>query len=153
MGIYSLTAQILDRAEAAESLRANTVWCRGLTNCTVSLSDEGADAFLRGATPKPETLCAGKRGNFYAFASIELRPKQSCSWYIAADVGRSHQDVAQIRKRLLAETPIGEALEESIADDHKDLFQNVASADGLQATGSQLASAHHFANVLFNNMR
>lgn len=59
MGIYSLTAQISDRAEAAEALQATTVWSAGLPSCTVSLSAAGPAAFFRGATPQPEALCVG----------------------------------------------------------------------------------------------
>jgi hypothetical protein len=61
--------------------------------------------------------------------------------------------VARIRQELLDKTPIDDVLEQAIRDDHQALLRNVASADGLQSTGSQLATAHHFANVLFNNMR
>jgi hypothetical protein len=153
MGIYSLTAQILDRAEAAEILKATTVWCHGLPNRVVSLSPQAIHEFCHGATPTHEASCNGQRGNYFAFSSMKLAPGESRSWYLMADVSRSHQQVAWIRKQILDHEPIKNALEESILIDHQDLLQNVASADGLQATGSQVATAHHFANVLFNNMR
>jgi len=153
MGLYSLTSQILDRAEAAEALQATTVWCEGLPGCTISLSVEGPIAFCRGEAPHPETLRTGQRGNYYVYAPLKLLPGDSSSWYLVADVGRSHQQVAHIRKQLLDNSPLQGALEQTIEADHSDLMLNVASSDGLQATGSQLASAHHFANVLFNNMR
>ncbi len=153
LGIYSLTSQILDRAEAAEVLKASTVWCRGLSNSVVFLSSKEFHAFRNGATPQSETLCTGQRGNYFAFSSIKLAPGQSRSWYLVADVGRDHQQVARIRNQLLDNASLEESLEETIHVDHQDLLLNVASADGLQATGSQLATAHHFANVLFNNMR
>lgn len=153
IGIYSLTAQILDRAEAAEVLRATTVWSHGLPNCTRSLSSDNVCKFLRGKQITPEELSTGQRGNFYASASLRLQPGQSQTWYLVADVSRSHQQIAKIRKHLLEDKAINEAIELSVDADHCELMQNVASADGLQATGSQLSSAHHFANVLFNNLR
>jgi len=153
MGIYSLTSQILDRAEAAEILRATTVWCRGLEDSVVFLSSKGLHAFCTGAMPEPETLCTGERGNYFACSSIKLAPGEMRSWYMVADVARDHQQVVWIRKQLLDNVQIEDALEAAIQVDHQDLLLNVASADGLQATGSQLATAHHFANVLFNSMR
>ncbi len=153
MGVYSLTSQILDRAEAAEVLKATIVWCRGLPDGQVFLSSAGLHAFCSGATPQPEASSTGQRGNYFTFASVKLAPGQSRTWTTVADVCRDHQQVAGICKQLLADAPIEDALEETIQKDHRDLLQNVASADGLQATGSQLATAHHFANVLFNNMR
>ncbi|MEO2049406.1 MAG: hypothetical protein ABGX16_22850 [Pirellulales bacterium] len=153
MGIYSLTAQILDRAEAAEILKATTVWCHGLPDSVVFLSSEALHAFCQGATPTQDVSSNGQRGNYFAFASIKLAPGETRTWYMVADVGRSHQQVARIRKQLLDHVPITNALEETIHIDHQDLLRNVASADGLQATGSQVATTHHFANVLFNNMR
>ncbi|TWU29817.1 hypothetical protein Pla144_05960 [Bythopirellula polymerisocia] len=153
LGIYSLTSQILDRAEAAEVLRATTVWCRGLPEFKVFLSQKGLHSFMAGGKPAPESLCTGQRGNYFTFSSIKLAPGESRRWYQVADVGRDHQKVAEIRRLLLDELHLEEALERAIEQDHQNLLRNIASADGLQATGSQLASAHHVANVLFNNMR
>lgn len=153
MGIYSMTSQILDRAEAAEVLRATTVWSHGLSEKTLALSPDVPSVFTRGETIEAEEICTGQRGNFLAASEMKLKPGQSSSWYLVADVARSHALISRIRKELLENKTLSESLEKSIEADHKDLLQNVASADGLQATGSQLSSAHHFANVLFNNLR
>jgi len=153
MGIYSLTSQILDRAEAAEALKATTVWSSGLPDGVTFLSAEKFNAFKRGANPNGDSLCTGQRANYFVFTPMKLAPGQSHPWYITADVGRDHQQVAWIRKQLLEDKSIDVALEAAIHADHRDLLLNVASADGLEATGGRIASAHHFANVLFNNMR
>ncbi|MEM8944943.1 MAG: hypothetical protein AAGD11_07135 [Planctomycetota bacterium] len=153
MGIYSLTAQILDRAEAAEVLRATTVWSLGLNQAVISLSSNLPAEFRRGATITGEALCTGQRGNFFASATVAVAANESKSWHLVADVARSHQRISQIRKRILEDASLESTLEESITNDHLELMRNVASADGLQETGSQLSSAHHFANVLFNNLR
>ena len=153
MGIFSLTAQILDRAEAVEVLRASIVWLRGLPESTVFLAQEELHRFRAGGTPKSLPLCKGVRGNYLAYAPLTLAAGAARTWDLVADVGRDHQQVAWIRKQLIEDMPIEEALADSMAEDHVDLLRNVAGADGLQATGSQLATAHHHANVLFNNMR
>jgi len=153
MGIYSLTAQILDRAEAAEVLQATTVWCRGLPGAVVFLSPDGLHAFYEGGTPAPDSLCTGQRGNYFVFSPLRLAPGEARSWDLVADVGRTHAQVAALRHQLADDAPLQQVLEEAIHRDHEELLRNVASADGLQATGSQLATSHHLANVLFNNMR
>ena len=153
MGIYSLTAKILDRAEAAESLRATTVWNHGLPNRSISLSADGPVRFAQGAALEQDALCVGQRGNYFVGASIMLPPEQARTWYLVADVDQSHVQVARTCKLLLDDMSIGEDLERSILAGHKNLLQNVASSDGLQATGRMRDSTHHFANVMFNNMR
>lgn len=153
LGVFSLTAQISDRAEAAEALRATTVWCHGLEDKRLSLAPNVPTNFYHGEALKAEELCKGQRGNYFASATVALAPSETKSWFLAADVGRSHRQIAEIRHQLLNEPDLASAVEASIAADHTDLMRNIASADGLQATGSQLASAHHFANVLFNNLR
>ncbi|QDS99908.1 hypothetical protein [Adhaeretor mobilis] len=153
MGIYSLTSQISDRAEAVEALRATTVWKCGLPESTLFLSTGGIDAFLAGETPAVESLCTGKRGNYFAFATLELSPGKSIHWHLIADVARDHQQIARLQNHLASPDSLEATLEQAIQQDHQGLLQNIASSDGLQTTGSQLSTTHHFANVLYNNMR
>ncbi len=155
LGVFGLTAQILDRAEAAECLRATTVWSCGLDgeNAVSFLSKQGLRAFYRGQKPEPETLSKGQRGNFFRYGELRLDPGQSVTWYVVSDVGRDHGHVAKMRAMLSEGGDLAGRLEASVARDREDLVRNIASADGLQAGGSPIASAHHFANVLFNNMR
>lgn len=153
LGIFSLTAQILDRAEAAEVLRTTTVWTHGLPDATVFLTAAGLRKFCRGDDPKADQRRAGQRSNYLVFAPIELAAGETQSWHLAADVHRDHQQVAWTRRQLMDSASLDDALRVSLAADRLDLRRNIASADGLQATNSRMATAHHQANVLFNNMR
>ncbi|MDC0937024.1 hypothetical protein OAS39_12115, partial [Pirellulales bacterium] len=153
MGIYSLTAQISDRAEAVEILRATTVWSRGIDGSIGFLSPRGLERFRLGDEPAAEALWPGRRANYFRYATIQLSAGETRSWRFVADVAQSHPEVAAIRNRLLHDSSLEASLSESIEKDHQDLLRNVASADGLQATRSQVGCTHHFANVLFNNMR
>ena len=54
--IFSLTARIIDRAEAAEELRANTVWCHGLESFDVRLSRDAV-----GRVPARRAAAARRR--------------------------------------------------------------------------------------------
>ena len=153
LGIFSLTSRIIDRAEASEELRANAVWCRGLGECEVCLSLDAVAAFRRGELVAGEKVLAGRRGNYLAVASLELEPGAQVKWHIVADVGLSHVQLAALRQRLLRRGDIDREIEDDIRAAGDDLRRNVGSADGLQLTGHAEAAAHHFANVLFNNMR
>ncbi|HSQ60966.1 MAG TPA: hypothetical protein VLT84_11155 [Acidobacteriota bacterium] len=153
LAIYSLTAMITDRAEAAEELRATTVWCHGLEGARIALSPEAVAAFRRGDPVPEETTITGRRGHYLASASLDLAPGARATWHLAADAGRSHVEVAALRVRLLEGEDLGASIERSLDEARESLIRNVASADGLQLTEHAEATAHHFANVLFNNMR
>ncbi len=153
LGIFSLTAKITDRAEAAEELRATTVWSRGLETATISLSLDAVNAFRSGDTPCADVVLTGRRGNYLVASSLELCPGAEATWQIVADVGQSHVHVAALQARLLEEGDLGRRLEASLAAASENLVRIVGSADGLQRTGHPEAAAHHFASVLFNNMR
>ena len=54
LGIYSLSAIIVDKAEPSEALRANVVWSHGLETPKRLLSSLQLDAFRRGEELKQE---------------------------------------------------------------------------------------------------
>jgi hypothetical protein len=167
LGIFSLTSRIIDRAEAAEVLKANAVWCRGLEHFEVSLSIEsiaefrcGAHAggesipvFRTGATVPGERILTGRRGNYLVSSSFALNPGEPAKWHIAADIGLSHVRLAMLRARLTEEDDLDAEIEKALSNASDNLLRNVGSADGLQLTEHKEACVHHFANVLFNNMR
>jgi hypothetical protein len=153
LGMFSLTSVISDRAEAAEMLRANTVWGFGLAGARVSLSASAVDAFRRGEDVPAAPRLNGERGNYLVQASFALEAGASHGWHLALDAGRGHVEAAALRSRLLRSHELGAELEAQIADASENLRRNVASADGLQRTGDAQTSVHHLANVLFNNMR
>ena len=153
LAIFSLTAGISDRPEAVEVLRANTVWCLGLDNWRVHLAGEAVDAFRRGEPLPTEAVLNGRRGSFLVSASLELGAGDYSQWHTVADSGRSHAQIVGLRRRILGGGDLSWEIEESLRLAGENLLRNVASADGLQMTGREEATAHHFANVLFNNMR
>jgi hypothetical protein len=71
-----------------------------------------------------------------------------------ADVNQDSVAIVHLSKYLKENrSALLQALERDIAINNSNLERIVASADGLQVTGDQLCSAHHFANVMFNVMR
>jgi len=153
LGIFSLTSRITDRPEAAEQLRANAVWCHGLRNFDVCLSLDAVGAFWRGEPVAGESTLTGHRGNYLVASSFELPPGAGASWHLVADVGMSHVRLAGLRARLLAAGDLGGEIEGRLLAASASLLRIVGSTDGLQLTGHAEGCAHHFANVLFNDMR
>ncbi len=153
MVVYSLTAAVTDRAEAAEVLRANTVWSVGLPDAQVTPSSAVLDGFLRaGRTPGVPVL-SGQRGHYLVQSRVRLEPGQSVTWHLVADVGLDHADVAALRDRLHAGALDAAILERDLKAAELRLRADLAAADGFQFTADRMASAHHLANVLYNNMR
>ena len=153
LGIFALTAGITDRPEAVEVLRANTVWCCGLKDMRVHLTLDAIHAFRRGSPIPGRNVLNGRRGNYLAVASFDLQPGQRQQWHLAADAGRDHLQIAELRQMLMSASDVSEQVETSLRGADEELRRNVASADGLQLTARPEASSHHFLNVLFNNMR
>ena len=155
LGIYSLTSQILDHASAAESLKATTVACLGLDEYAVLLSSDQLKKFCSGdnASIRSERMITGVRGHYFVCAEFTLAPGDSKTWYFIADVARDHSQIAQLQNSLAEENTVACELKDSLEHEHLSLVRNVASSDGLQMTGCRTDSVHHFANVLFNNMR
>lgn len=153
LGIFSLTAKISDRPEPAEELRASTVWCHGLPGFEVALSLDALRAFRRGEPVPGERVRTGRRGNYLVTSTLTLEPGARTEWHIAADAGRSHIDVARLRARLLQPEAVNSWVEDSLQAASDALRRIVGSADGIQLTGRAGDFVHHFANVLFNNLR
>ena len=153
MGIYSLTAGITDRAEALEILRANTVWCCGLEDFRTHLGLDALAAFRHGQVVSGDRVLNGTPGNFLVTSCLDLEPGKPSQWRLIGDTGRDHAQISDLRKRILHEKDLYEKVTESLRVANVSLRRNVASSDGIQLSGRTESWSHHFANVLFNNMR
>lgn len=153
LGIFSLTARISDRPEPAEALQATTVWCHGLPGAPVALSADAIHDFRRGRAVRAERVQTGRRGHYLVAATLTIEPGESVEWHLAADVERSHVQVAALRARLAEADGVGAWIEDSLRRAGDGLRRIVGSADGLQLTGRVDAAVHHLASVLFNSLR
>ena len=153
MAIFSLTSRIIDRAEAAEELRANVAWCAGLKDYSVHLQIEALELFRKGQELPEAATLTGRPGNYLVSSEFLLEPGGRARWHIAADAGRSHLQVSRLKSILTGEGNLEGRIEEALLNARENLVRIVGSADGIQLTGCREASVHHFANVTFNNMR
>jgi len=154
LGVYALSAVIVDRAEPSEALKANVIWSTGLSNPTHLLSAQQLDKFRRGDAISGELDVKGEKGAYLLHSNITLSANQSANWCIVADVNKNHTAVFDLIHKLTSDTDhLMSEIVGAIAQGDQDLLRFVASADGLQKSSDDLKDGRHFANVMFNIMR
>ncbi len=153
LGIYSLSSMILDRPEPGETLYATTVWNTGLPSPAVVLDPAQLSIFRSKGEVSCEPVLKGRKGAYLLSDSLTLAPGQTHRWQIVADAMQTQTQVAGTQQILLSGEGLADALTKDCREGGLNLRKNLASADGLQQSGSATMNAHHLANVLFNNMR
>lgn len=153
LALFTMYAKLSDRAEPAESLLATTVFSVDNDYGQRLLSSSQVSAFRQGREIKNETLTKGVRGSYLIHKSIKLEANQNKSWLIIADIDKNHSDVTTMRNHLAQPVNMAQQVEQSIAANQQELISLMSGADAWQITAEEETSVHHYANVLFNNMR
>lgn len=153
LGIYALSAIIVDRAEPSEALKANIAWSCGLESPTYLLSSLQLDTFRKGLELEEEIDKKAEKGAYFVSQKIRLEPNAEKRWMIVADVNKNHADIAQIMHQIQQEDNIAGEIRADIKTGTERLIALNAAADGLHKTNDELRDARHFSNVLFNIMR
>lgn len=153
MGLFTLYAQIWDRAEPKECFHALTAWHAGLPSDTRTLlSAEQVVAFCCGETVDSEQLTRGRRGAFLVNFSAVI-DRRAFEWHLVLDGPSSQVQAFELEQHLCAG---GGTVAEILAERQRNdagLDELLARADAFQQSADLMASAHHRANVLFNIMR
>jgi hypothetical protein len=153
LGIYTLYAQISDRAEPKESFQALTAWHAGLpANATVLLSSKQVDDFCGTGRVVAETLTRGRRGAFLVNFGAMV-DGEGIDWHLVFDAPQSQVETFELCRRLLAGAGTCAEIMAARQRNTAGVDELLARADGLQSSGDTMAAAHHRANVLFNIMR
>ena len=153
LALYALYAKISDRAEPFESLRANTAFCLGLDKPTILVSSKQLNQFRAGGTVQTELRRRGIRGAYLVSTEFRLGKRESRRWRIVANTSLSQAEVMDINEMLRSPAQLDERLAQSIASGSEQLARLMATTDAYQAAGEESVTAHHYANVLFNNLR
>ncbi len=153
LGIYALSAIIVDKAEPSEALKANTVWSCGLPDASILLSANQLEAFRHGTEVRGEKDIKGEKGAYFISEHMRLAGQSKKSWMIMADVNKNHAKVSALIHQIENTTDIHLDIEQDIQEGTENLKSLNASADSTQLTSDSLKDARHFSNVLFNNMR
>ena len=153
LGMFWLSSRLTDLAEPSESLSANVAWHVGLRDGDHLVSAQQLPAFRRGGPVVAERDVRGQRGAYLVHDRISLAPGEQRTWSVVGDVDQDAAKVVELRDLLTRPEELASLLEEDVRANRRELDRILASSDGFQSTGEELATAHHTANVLFNVMR
>jgi len=153
IGIFSLSAIIVDKAEPSEALKANIAWSVGMVDATHLLSSRQLDSFRNELPIKEETDIKAEKGAYFIHAEVLLESRSKKEWMIVADVNQNVSQIITIAKALKTDKHLGFRIKENIESGTKQLIQLNAGADGLQLTADGLKDTRHFFNSMFNIMR
>jgi hypothetical protein len=153
MGIYSLSAMIVDKAEPSEALKANIAWSIGLKKPKYLLSSLQLNRFRKGLEIEQEYDIKGEKGAYFIIENLELSASENKSWKIIANVNQTQSNIISLNEDIIKYNNLEKELDEDIELGTKRLEMLVASADGLQLTQDSYSDIRHYSNVLFNIMR
>ena len=153
LGIFALSAIIVDKAEPSEALRANSVFSLGLQNPTYLLSSLQLEKFRKGGVVNQETDIKGEKGAYFIVENIELLPNEQQQWQLVANVNQSQSDIIALIEKIKNDKNLIQEIQKDIDLGTENLVKLVASADGLQLSKDRQRDSRHFSNVMFNIMR
>ncbi|WP_375181377.1 hypothetical protein [Chryseobacterium sp.] len=153
LGIFALSAIIVDKAEPSEALKANTVFSIGTEHPTYLLSSLQLKNFRKGEKITQENDIKGEKGAYFIQQELELNTNDEKEWRFIANVNQSQSNVIGWIERIKNEKNLAEKIQNDIDLGTENLKKLVASADGLQFTNDDLRDSRHFSNTLFNIMR
>jgi hypothetical protein len=144
LGIYALSAFIVDKAEPSEALKANLVWSLGLDNPTYLLSSLQLNNFRRGIQLHQEVDMKAEKGAYFLNADIRLTDNQEKTWLQVVNVNQNVSDVVRITEMIKSNSKLEEVLQNSIEEGTKNLINLAAASDGLQLSNDPLINTRHF---------
>jgi hypothetical protein len=153
LGIFALSAIIVDKAEPSEALKSNIVWSLGMDFPSYLVSSLQLSNFRKKQKVTLENDIKGEKGAYFLNSEIILNSNSTKEWMIVADVSQDHSDVAQTISSILGENNLEALINQDIELGTKKLIALNTSSDALQLTNDNLRDTRHFANTLFNIMR
>lgn len=153
LGIFSLSAIIVDKAEPSEALKANLIWSSGLDNPKHLLCSLQLNNFRRGIELKEEVDVKAEKGAYLLNDTITVAANSEKSWLLVANVNQTVSDVVKISELIKSDKNVSDILQESINTGTENLIKLAAASDGLQLSNDALVNTRHFSNTLFNIMR
>ena len=153
LGIYALSAIIVDKAEPSEALKANIVWSLGLENSKYLLSSLQLDSFRKQHEILEETDVKAEKGAYFVNSQIVLSPQEDKEWLLVAEVNKNHSAIAKLINKIKTNDGLWELIHQKIEKGTTRLIALNAASDGLQLSADKFKDTRHFSNTLFNIMR
>lgn len=153
LGIFALSAIIVDKAEPSEALKANVVWSSGLDQPTYLLSCLQLQHFRNGKNVNVEEDVKGEKGAYFIVDALTLTAGEDREWTIVANVNQHHPNIIQLSENIKSDAGLYNKVRDDIQLGTETLIKLCAASDALQYTADSLKDTRHFSNVLFNIMR
>ena len=106
LGIFALSAIIVDKPEPSEALKANVVWSLGMENPTHLVSSLQLSNFRKKQKVTPENDIKGEKGAYFLNSEITLKANSKNDWMLIANVNQDHSDIVQIIETIKNEKNI-----------------------------------------------
>lgn len=153
VGIYALSAIIVDKAEPAEALKANVAWSAGLDKPTYLLSSNQFQHFRNNKFIQQEEDVKGEKGAYFVATAILLAAGAEKKWMIVANVNQSQAAVIALSEQIKNDKEFANKVLADVAAGTLHLQELTCAADSFQYTADHLKDTRHYSNVLFNIMR
>ena len=153
LGIYALSAVIVDKAEPSEALKSTLAWSMGMDKPIHLISSLQLNSFRKGLPLKEEIDIKAEKSAYFISSKVALSPNSDKDWIIVANLNQGPSDVQAISSVLKSHKGLYNKVLEDIELGTQNLKELTYSADGLQLTADKLQNTRHFSNVLFNIMR
>ncbi len=153
VGIFALSAIIVDKAEPAEALKANIVWSAGLEKSTHLLSSLQLQQFRMNKTVQQEEDVKGEKGAYFIISNFTLTAGEEKKWMMVANVNQNHAAVISLSEQIKKDKKLPAKVIDDINAGSLHLQQLTGAADSFQYTADDLKDTRHYSNVLFNIMR
>lgn len=153
LGIFALSAIIVDKAEPAEALKANIVWSLGLDNPTYLLSSLQLQQLRLKKTIQQEEDVKGEKGAYFMVTNLALEPNMHKQWITVANVNLNHSAVIALSEQIRKDKKLLSKVLDDVHAGTLRLQELTGAADSFQYTSDELKDTRHYSNVLFNIMR
>jgi hypothetical protein len=153
VGVFALSAIIVDKAEPSEALKANIAWSFGLDKPQYLLSSLQLNNFRNGLGIQEEDDVKGEKGAYLIYDQITLKAGEKKEWGIVLNVNQSQSQVIALSEQIVSTQDLAKTVLEDVELGTSNLLKLNMTADGMQVTADIYQDARHFSNTLFNIMR
>jgi len=153
IGIYALSAIIVDKAEPSEALKANIAWSLGLDTPKHLLSSLQLSDFRHKKILQEEVDVRAEKGAYFINKTIEVDSNSKKEWMLIGNVNQTLGAIHAISEKIKNNPNLEEIVQQDIEAGTKNLLELVGTSDGIQLGDNKLRNTRHFANTLFNIMR
>ncbi|GMQ28646.1 hypothetical protein [Algoriphagus confluentis] len=153
IGIFALSAIIVDKAEPSEALKASVAWSLGLEKPTRLLSSSQLNAFRKGGALQQEVDVKAKKGAYFVSSTLNLQAGAEKEWIIVADINQNVSQIRALAQAIKTDSDLISKVKTDVELGTKELIKLNAASDAFQLTADSLKDIRHFANSMFNIMR